>query len=91
MWNPITTTPQKATGIVFRTSQPGHFGDWHPGPRRQFVISISGEVELGLGDGSLHRFGPGHVSLIEDLTGRGHTTRVVSDVPRVTIAIPLGD
>ncbi len=80
---------QKATGISFRSAEPGSFIDWHPAPRRQFVITISGEVEIGLRDGTVHRFGPGHVNLAEDLTGRGHTTRVVGSVPRVTATIPL--
>ena len=80
---------QAAAGIVFRSAEPGNLLDWHPAPRRQFVITISGEVEIGLGDGTVHRYGPGHVNLAEDLTGRGHTTRVVSDVPRVTAVIPL--
>jgi hypothetical protein len=79
----------KSDGIFFRSAPPGNFLDWHPAPRRQFVITLSGEVEIGLEDGSLHRFGAGHVNLAEDLTGKGHTTRVVSDVPRVTAVIPL--
>ena len=83
---------QAASGISFRTNPPGRgVSDFHPGPRRQYVITLSGEGEIGLGDGSLHRFGPGHVSLVEDTTGRGHTTRVVGDVPRVTATIPLVD
>ncbi len=82
---------QKAKGIEFRVAQPGHFVDWHPAPRRQYVITISGEVEIGLGDGTVRRFGPGHVNLAEDLTGKGHTTRVVGKVPRVTAVIPLED
>jgi hypothetical protein len=82
---------QKAVGIQFRAAAPGNFIDWHPAPRRQFVITISGEVEIGLADGSVHRFGAGHVNLAEDLTGKGHTTRVVGTVPRVTATIPLTD
>ena len=90
----LTTHPelgqlQAAEGIVFRTTEPGHFIDWHPAPRRQFVINLQGEVEIGLGDGTTHRFGPGHVNLAEDLTGKGHTTRVVGDIPRITATIPL--
>ena len=42
-----------------------------------------------MGDGSVHRFGPGHVTLAEDLTGHGHTTRAVGDQPRVTATIPI--
>ena len=78
-------------GVVFRTTQPGHFSDWHTAPRRQFVITLEGEVEIGLADGSVHRFGPGHVNLAEDLTGKGHTTRVVGGKPRVTATIHLAD
>ncbi len=87
--HPELATLQKAEGIIFRSAPAGNFIDWHPAPRRQFVITLSGEVEIGLGDGSRHRFGPGHVNLAEDLTGQGHTTRVVGDEPRVTATIPL--
>jgi hypothetical protein len=86
---PDLTSPHAAKSIVFRTNPPGYFSDWHVGPRRQYVITLSGEVEIGLGDGTKHRFGPGHVNLIEDLTGKGHTTRVVGRVPRVSATIPL--
>ena len=89
--HPELTTLQAAKGIVFRTSQPGHFSDWHTAPRRQFVITLAGEVEIGLADGSVHRFGAGHVTLAEDLTGKGHTTRVVGNQPRLTATIPLAD
>ena len=89
--HPELTTLQSAKGVVFRTTQPGHFSDWHNAPRRQFVITLEGEVEIGLGDGSVHRFGAGHVTLAEDLTGKGHTTRVVGSQPRVTGTIHLAD
>jgi hypothetical protein len=87
--HPELTAPHATAGIVFRTSEPGRFSDWHNAPRRQYVINLAGEVEIGLGDGTVHRFGPGHVTLAEDLTGKGHTTRVVGNVPRVSATIPL--
>ena len=89
--HPELRSMQATTGIQFRVSEPGRFIDWHNAPRRQYVIALSGEVEIGLADGSLHRFGPGHVTLAEDLTGQGHTTRVVGNEPRVTATIPLAD
>jgi quercetin dioxygenase-like cupin family protein len=89
--HPELTTLQSTKGIVFRTTKPGHFSDWHNAPRRQYVITLEGEVEIGLGDGSLHRFGPGHVTLAEDLTGKGHTTRVVGPQARLSVTIPLAD
>ena len=83
------TTLHGAKGVVFRSSEPGYFSDWHTAPRRQYVITLSGQAEIGLGDGSIHRLGPGDVNLAEDLTGHGHTTRVVGNVPRVTATIHL--
>ena len=82
---------QNAKGISFWESPAGRFSDWHNAPRRQYVITLSGAVEIGLGDGSVQRFGPGHVTLAEDLTGKGHTTRSVGDEPRISATIPLDD
>ena len=79
------------TGINFQESPAGNFIDWHQAPRRQYIISLSGELEIGLGDGSLHRFGPGDARLVEDTTGEGHTTRVVSSGPSVAAFIHLAD
>jgi len=78
-----------ATQISFNVWPVGRFLDWHPAPRRQFVIILQGQLEIGLGDGSKHVFGPGDARLVEDTTGQGHTTRVVSSVPVVTATIPL--
>jgi quercetin dioxygenase-like cupin family protein len=89
--HPELTTLHATKGVVFRISPPGYFSDWHNAPRRQYVITLEGEMEIGLGDGSVHRFGPGHVTLAEDLTGKGHTTRVVGNKPRLTATIHLGD
>jgi quercetin dioxygenase-like cupin family protein len=89
--HPELTSLLAAKGIVFSSTEPGHFIDWHNAPRRQFIITLSGEGEIGLGDGTVHRFGAGHVNLAEDLTGKGHTTRAVGDQPRVTAIVHLAD
>jgi quercetin dioxygenase-like cupin family protein len=80
-----------ATGVMFTRMAPGAFVDWHNAPRRQYVITLAGGVEIGLGDGSLHRFGPGEGILAEDLTGKGHTTRAVGEAARVMMIVPLKD
>lgn len=54
--------------------EPGHFSDYHPAPRRRWQVGIVGRTIIGLSDGASHEFGPGDVRLIEDTTGRGHTT-----------------
>jgi hypothetical protein len=83
------TALQPATGISFRVSQPGYVLDWHCAPRRQYSISLSGSAEIEVGDGTIARVGPGDVVLAEDLTGRGHITRVVGNQPRVYAIVPL--
>lgn len=87
--HPDLTKLHDAKGVAFRRFESGHFHDWHNAPRRQYVITLEGEVEIGLGDGTVRRFGPGHVILAEDLTGKGHTTRVVGSKPRLTATIHL--
>jgi quercetin dioxygenase-like cupin family protein len=83
------TMLEPATGVMFTRMASGTFVDWHNAPRRQYVITLVGGVEIGLGDGSLHRFGPGEGILAEDLTGKGHTTRAIGDEPRVMMIVPL--
>jgi hypothetical protein len=87
--HPELADPRTAESIFFRVTPPGHFIDWHTAPRRQYVITLQGEVEIGLGDGSVHRFGAGHVTLADDLTGQGHTTRVVGNRARITATVPI--
>ena len=89
--HPDLTSLQQVTGIVFRQAEAGRFSDWHNAPRRQYVITLSGEMEIGLGDGTVHHFGPGQGVLAEDLTGKGHTTRVSSSEDRVSVTIPLSE
>jgi len=87
--HPELSSMMAAKSINIRSTPAGHFMDWHPAPRRQFVINLQGEAEIGLPDGTTIHFGPGHVNLAEDVTGRGHTTKVVGSVPRITATIPL--
>src|SRR5436190_15459112 len=74
---------QPGEGIVFRHELPGRVQQWHPAPRRQYVVTLSGEGEIEISDGSKRRFGAGDIMLADDTSGRGHITRVVSGVPRV--------
>ena len=84
-----STAPQPAASIAFRVSPPGYVLDWHCAPRRQYSIALSGTAEIEVGDGTVARVEAGDVVLAEDLTGRGHVTRVVGTVPRVYAIVPL--
>lgn len=88
--NGIEATPMEAaTGVYFRRAPAGHVQDWHPAPRRQYIMTLSGQSEIELGDGTVRRFGPGDILLAEDTTGRGHITRVVGTGPRLYVTIAL--
>jgi len=83
------TEMKSAKGIQFLYQPPGFQIDMHPAPRRQYVITLQGETEIILGDGTSRIFGTGDVLLAEDLTGRGHITRTVGNVARICAQIPL--
>jgi hypothetical protein len=80
---------EPATGVYFRQAPADHLNDFHPAPRRQYIITLSGQVEIETGDGTIKRFGKGDIMLADDTTGRGHITRVVGGEPRVYVTIPL--
>src|SRR5438876_10109609 len=42
---PNGTSAMKATGVEFSSRPAAPAGDWHTGPRRQFVITLSGSAE----------------------------------------------
>jgi hypothetical protein len=79
----------KASGAQFSRRSPGPASDWHVGPRRQFVITLSGQAELEVAGGQKVAVGPGHISLIEDTTGKGHITKNVGPDDRIVVTIPL--
>jgi len=84
-----TTELQPASSVVFRRVPAGHVIDWHPAPRRQYVVTLSGEWDIECGDGTVRRFKTGDVMLAEDLTGQGHISRVVGNQPHLFMAVPL--
>ena len=79
----------RVESIQFRRTSPDYFIDWHNAPRRQYVITLSGESEVEFGDGTKLRLYPGHILLAEDTTGQGHISRALGDEDRISIFIPL--
>ena len=77
------------TQISFSAWPKDRFLDWHPAPRRQFVIILSGQLEIGCGDGSTQVFGPGDARLVEDTTGKGHLSKAVEGKIRHCIFVPV--
>jgi hypothetical protein len=73
----LFTPPVAVKTIFFRENPPGYHYPWHTVVCREYVVTIEGEAEIEVGSGEKRRFGRGDVLLAEDLTGQGHTTRVI--------------
>jgi len=78
-----------ATQYAFCVFSSGWFGDWHPTPQKQIFFILSGEVEVQVGDGEVRSFGPGSIILVEDTTGKGHVSRVLSSTDMVAAVVQL--
>lgn len=74
-----TSVPQLADNYVFLELPVGWYGDWHPTPVRQWLVLITGMCEIEAGDGERVTRGAGDVVMLDDLTGKGHRTRVLGD------------
>ena len=61
----------------------------HPASKRQYVIIVSGRGEVDIAGGKKVSLTPGRVLLAEDVTGKGHTTRVGADEDLVMLLVPL--
>jgi len=81
----------KVTGAEIHRAAAGRVNDWHNAPRRQYVITLSGRGEIEVAGGKKISLEPGHIELAEDLTGKGHITKVVGSEDRVSIQLPLAD
>jgi hypothetical protein len=79
----------KATGFILRETAGSYDLDWHPAPRRQFVINLEGKVELIVPSGEKRILGPGDILLAEDTTGKGHISKSVNNQPRRSIYVTL--
>ena len=83
------TAPQATSSISFAERPEGSFIDFHNAPRRQYVLYLTASVEIGVGDGTTLVMDPGDALLAEDVSGRGHTSRVVRG--GVCAFVPLQD
>ena len=78
-----------ATGVIFRRTEGNYNLDWHPAPRRQYIVNLDAAVEITAGDGEKRVIGAGEVVLVEDVAGRGHLSRAVGGKIRHCLFIPI--
>jgi hypothetical protein len=78
-----------ATGIILREVQPDYDLDWHPAPRRQYIINLDAGVQITASDGEARRIGAGEVLLVEDTWGKGHLSKALDGKLRNCIFVPI--
>jgi hypothetical protein len=82
-----------STDVEIGSSPPGLLIDWHRVSTPRLLVILKGTMEIGTGDGRLHRLGPGDFALAADLTGQGHTSRTIGTEPvmAMTVRLPKDD
>jgi quercetin dioxygenase-like cupin family protein len=58
---------------------PGGVYDWHPAPRKQYVVTLSGTIEFTFGNYEILVVKPGDVFLANDLEGKGHKWKIIGN------------
>ena len=79
------------SGLVLRENPGDYNYDWHPAPRKQYIVMLEGMLEVEVSDGEKRIFPPGDILLVEDLDGKGHKSRVSDGKPRKSLFIAIGD
>jgi len=78
-----------ASGVIFRQMPIDYNLDWHPAPRKQYVIHLDGDGEITASDGEARIIRAGDVMLLEDVKGKGHRSKNVGGRPYHVIFVAL--
>jgi hypothetical protein len=78
-----------AKSMAMRRNTSAYELDYHTASRRQFVVNLTGIVEIVASGGETRRFGPGSIMLAEDTTGKGHLSQAVEGKLRQSIFVPV--
>lgn len=78
-------TPAEQFG--FMRAPAGWSSDWHPSAARNIFFVLTGEWEVTASDGETRSFSAGSVLRVEDTTGKGHSSRVLSDSLAVMVQL----
>jgi uncharacterized cupin superfamily protein len=78
--------PKMSDATVIRCA-PGMFETWHNADKKRYIVVVSGEAEVVTTGGEKARIVPGRIYIAEDLTGKGHTFRVVGNQEWVALFV----
>lgn len=80
--NPVgRMTDREAVSAFVAISFPaGTVAPSHNAPQPYICVVLSGEGEVAASDGKTVRLGPGGLLYCDDVTGKGHVTRSITDL-----------
>lgn len=73
------SSAQKMSDAYLIRAAPGTFESWHNADEKRYIVVVSGEAEVVTTGGEKASIVPGQIYIAEDLTGKGHTFRVVGN------------
>ena len=89
---PVNLSPYSpATQYAFSVFPSGWDGGWHSTPYKRIFFILSGESEAQVSDGEVRRFSAGSILLAEDISGKGHLSRVIGSKDMVVALVQLPD
>lgn len=86
----VGSVPATAAAVYVRggISDSGPHPISHPAPRKQWVVILTGAIEIEVTDGSRRTFGPGDLIHAEDTDSTGHITTRAGDGPAEAPFLP---
>jgi hypothetical protein len=84
---PEESAAQKTSDAYLVRAAPGMFESWHNADKKRYIVVIRGEAEVVTTGGEKARIVPGQIYMAEDLTGKGHTFRVVGNQEWVALFV----
>ena len=83
----VISAPVKAKSVMFRETGGDYHVGFHNAPRRQYVVNLSGSVEIETGAGEKRLLGPRDVLLVSTLTRPTAMVRLLFTWPVCSISV----
>jgi hypothetical protein len=79
----------QASALQFIRLPVGWVGENICPPQHQFLLCLEGQLEVRTSDGEKRTFGPGEAVLMEDTSGKGHSSHVKGGKDLVAAIVSL--
>ena len=87
---PLDFSPMfPATQVAFMRAPAGWASEFHVSSAHNMFVVLSGEWEVTASDGESRHFAAGSALLVEDITGKGHSSRVLNDMESIAAVVGL--